>query len=57
MYKRQTPDGNGVVTETVPLRECVKVRITLPDKTLDIREYPLSEVSWPGKPAAPSPAP
>ncbi|MGI6200172.1 MAG: PSP1 domain-containing protein [Christensenellales bacterium] len=52
-----TPDGNGVVTETVPLRECVKVRVTLPDKTLDIREYPLSEVSWPGKPAAPSPAP
>ena len=40
-----TPDGDGTVTEVNILTEKVKVRITLPDGSADVREYPNSELT------------
>ena len=34
-----TPDGPGEVAEVQILRERLKVRVTLPDMTCDMREY------------------
>lgn len=39
-----TPDGKGIVIENVVIKEKVKVKITLPDRTVDIREYPMTDV-------------
>lgn len=39
-----TPDGNGIVMENNVLTEKTKVKITLPDGTLDIREFPFQQL-------------
>lgn len=39
-----TPDGPGEVAEVQILRERLKVRVTLPDMTCDLREYAPSEL-------------
>ncbi len=41
-----TPDGNGIVMDTNPLTQTVKVKIALPDESFDIREYKNEEVSY-----------
>ena len=40
------PDGVGTVFEVNLLREKVKVKLLMPDETFDVREFPLSEISW-----------
>ena len=40
----QTPDGTGVVMESNPLRQLVKVKIAVGDE-FDVREYPVGEIS------------
>lgn len=39
-----TPDGPGVSVENDLLQRRVKVRVTLPDHSLDLRNYPLEEL-------------
>lgn len=39
-----TPDGKGIVIENVVIKEKIKVKILLPDGTVDIREYPMTDV-------------
>lgn len=39
-----TPEGPGVVTANIPLKESMKVRTTLYDGTIDMRTFPLTEV-------------
>jgi len=41
----KTPDGRGTVAECNALTERVKVRVTLPDETIDLRDYAIGEVS------------
>ena len=41
----KTPDGRGIVAECNALTERVKVRVTLPDGTIDLRDYAIGEVS------------
>jgi cell fate regulator YaaT (PSP1 superfamily) len=45
-----TPDGKGVVLDNNAITEKTKVRITLADGTLDVREYHFSEIRKPGTP-------
>ena len=40
----QTPDGAGVVMESNPLRQLVKVKIAVGDE-FDVREYPVGEIT------------
>lgn len=40
-----TPDGEGIVYSNDILRLEVKVRVTLPDGTADIRTYPLAKIN------------
>ncbi len=40
-----TPDGRGVVTQVKAIRGLLSVRVTLPDRTTDVRDYPFEEVS------------
>lgn len=40
-----TPDGEGIVFSNDILRLEVKVRVTLPDGTFDIRNYPLAKIN------------
>lgn len=39
------PDGNGIVAESNPLTQKVKVKLSLPDGSIDLREYNNSELS------------
>lgn len=43
-----TPDGKGIVIENVVIKEKIKVKISLPDGTVDIREYPMTDVKMIG---------
>lgn len=45
-----TPDGKGMVLDNNAITERTKVRLTLPDGTVDVREYHFSEVRKPGTP-------
>lgn len=45
-----TPDGPATVLENNAITEKVKVRITLPDETVEVREYPLDEITIPRAP-------
>ncbi len=45
----KTPDGNAEVVETNCLTEKVKVKVTLPDGSFDIRTFPMAEVRVKGK--------
>lgn len=45
-----TTDGKGIVLDNNVITERTKVRITLNDGTLDVREYHFSEVRRPGAP-------
>ena len=40
-----TPDGDGTVIENNPITEKTKVRVTLADGTIDIRDYPYKELT------------
>ncbi|MGI6160818.1 MAG: PSP1 domain-containing protein [Christensenellales bacterium] len=42
----KTPDGRGVVIENNALKERCKVKLTMPDGTIDVRDYLLSEIKW-----------
>ncbi len=39
-----TPDGHGVVVSNQVIAERAKVRITLPDGTMELREYPIAQI-------------
>lgn len=41
----KTSDGKGVVMDTNSLKQLVKVRVELPDGNLDLREYPVEEIT------------
>ncbi len=45
----QAPDGEGVVLENNIITERTRVKILLPDGTLDVREYPFRELSMNGR--------
>ena len=45
-----TVDGVGVVVENYAITERTKVRLTMEDGTIDIREYPYTHLSAPGEP-------
>lgn len=45
-----TVDGVGVVVENNAITERTKVRLTMEDGTIDIREYPYTHLSAPGEP-------
>ncbi|MDL2217042.1 stage 0 sporulation family protein [Christensenellaceae bacterium OttesenSCG-928-M15] len=45
-----TPDGKGMVLDNNAITEKTKVRLTLADGTVDVREYHFSEVRKPGTP-------
>ncbi len=40
-----TPDGRGVVTQVKAIRGKLAVRVTLPDRTTEVRDYPFEDVS------------
>ncbi len=40
----ETPDGLATVTETNLLQQTVKVKMTMEDDTIDVREFPVKEV-------------
>lgn len=40
-----TPDGDGTVIENNPITEKTKVRVTLADGTIDVRDYPYNELT------------
>ncbi len=40
-----TPDGDGTVLENNPITEKTKVRVTLADGTIDVRDYPYKELT------------
>ena len=40
-----TPDGDGTVIENNPITEKTKVRVTLADGTIDVRDYPYKELT------------
>ncbi len=41
-----TPDGKGIVIENNAITEKVRVKITLPDESVDIRTFELSDVKF-----------
>ncbi|HOV69292.1 MAG TPA: stage 0 sporulation family protein [Clostridia bacterium] len=41
----RVPDGTGIVVETTPLNDSVKVKLVTNDNIIDIREYKSSELS------------
>ena len=45
-----TVDGIGVVVENNAITERTKVRLTMEDGSIDIREYPYTHLSQPGEP-------
>ncbi len=45
-----TVDGIGVVVENNAITERTKVRLTMEDGSIDIREYPYTHLSLPGEP-------
>ncbi|MDD5017699.1 MAG: stage 0 sporulation family protein [Eubacteriales bacterium] len=45
-----TPDGKGVVLENNAITEMVRVRITLPDETVDVKTFSLIDIKTTGKP-------
>ena len=45
-----TIDGIGVVVENNAITERTKVRLTMDDGTIDVREYPYTHLSQPGEP-------
>jgi len=40
----ETPDGPATVTETNLLQQTVKVKMTMEDDTIDVREFPVKEI-------------
>ena len=40
----KTPDGNGILLENNVLKKTCRVRVSLPDGTVDIRSYPLEDI-------------
>lgn len=44
-----TPDGQGIVIENNAITEKVRVKITLPDESFDIKTFALTEVQFAGR--------
>ena len=53
----QTPDGIGHVVENNAITEKTKVKMTLPDGTVELREYPYTLLAQPGEPLPVPPPP
>lgn len=45
-----TPDGSGIAVENNAITEKTKVRLTLPDGTIEVREYHYTRLAKPGEP-------
>ena len=39
-----TPDGEGVVLDNNAITEKVRVKISMPDETIEVRSFPLEDV-------------
>ena len=46
----QTPDGVGIVVENNVITEKTKVRLSMPDGSIDVREYHYASLAKPGEP-------
>ncbi len=49
----KTPDGEGVVIENNAITEKVRVKITLPDESYDIKTFELADVQFAGRGSCP----
>ncbi len=52
-----TPDGSGIAVENNAITEKTKVRLTLPDGTIEVREYHYTRLAKPGEPLPVPPPP
>lgn len=52
-----SPDGEGVVVDNNAVTETVRIRITLPDESIDIKTFKLEEIRFKGRPARCASAP
>jgi len=51
-----SPDGEGVVIDNNAVTETVRIRITLPDESIDVKTFKLCDIRFKGRPAcAPEP--
>lgn len=46
-----SPEGEGVVVENNAVTETVRIRITLPDESIDMKTFKLEDIRFKGKPA------
>ncbi len=46
----QTPDGVGIAVENNAITERTRVRLTMPDGTVELREYHYTQLAKPGEP-------
>jgi cell fate regulator YaaT (PSP1 superfamily) len=47
----KSPDGEGVVIDNNAVTETVRIRITLPDESIDVKTFKLEEIRFKGRPA------
>lgn len=52
-----SPDGEGVVLENNAVTETVRIRITLPDESIDVKTFRLDEIRFKGGPPPREPDP
>lgn len=52
-----SPDGEGVVIDNNAVTEAVRIRITLPDESIDVKTFKLEEIRFKGRPACCAPEP
>ncbi len=52
-----SPDGEGVVIDNNAVTEAVRIRITLPDESIDVKTFKLEELRFKGRPACCAPEP
>ncbi len=45
----QSPDGEGVVLDNNAITETVRIKITLPDESIDIKTFKLEEIRFKGQ--------
>lgn len=48
-----SPEGEGVVVDNNAVTETVRIRITLPDESIDVKTFKLSEIRFKGRPVCP----
>jgi len=46
----QTPDGNGIVMENNAITERTRVKLVMPDGTIEVRDYHYTQLAKPGEP-------